>query len=128
MYLEGCNLEDGPGGTAPYFNAITDAVNMGLLELRVVQEAVKPLFYTRMRLGLFDPPTTNPYAKLDAKEVVQSQQHRDLSLSTAMRSFVLLKNTNKFLPLPPNKKYGIVSVGISIVILILYCFTEENRL
>ena len=30
-----------------------------------VRENVKPLFYTRMRLGEFDPEDMNPYTKID---------------------------------------------------------------
>ena len=65
----GCNLEDGPWYGNPMYNGITDAVKQNLLNISTVRESVKPLFYTRMRLGLFDTPTFNPYAKLDPKKV-----------------------------------------------------------
>ena len=107
----GCNLEDGPGGTDPYLLAISDAVKQGKLNESVVREAVAPLFYTRMRLGLFDPPNMNPYAKLDPATIVQNAWHRELSILTAMRSFVLLKNSQNFLPLKTGHKFGTLAVS-----------------
>lgn len=35
--------------------------------------------------------------------MVQSEQHQNLSLQAAMRSFVLLKNADSFLPLKPSQ-------------------------
>lgn len=78
-----------------------------------VREAVKPLFYTRMRLGLFDPEAMNPYADLDPAKVVQSEEHRQLSLDTAQRTFVLLKNDGEFLPFKPSRKFTKIAVSSS---------------
>ena len=110
MFHLGLNLEDGPYGRAPYLDGIVDAVKQGKLSEITVREAVKPLFYTRMRLGLFDPIDMNPYANLDPSVVVQSEAHRKLSIITAMRSFVLLKNDHGTLPLDKNKVYNKVAV------------------
>ena len=111
MFSTGTNLEDGPKHVDPFYLAIPEAVTKGLLNESTVRESVKPLFYTRMRLGLFDPPAMNPYAKLDPSAVVQSEDHRRLSLETAMRSFVLLKNSESFLPLKWGQKFGTVAVS-----------------
>jgi beta-glucosidase len=106
----GCNLEDGPCcGLAPDFLAIADAVTMGLLTEEEVREAIKPLFYTRMRLGQFDPPEMNPYAALDPLDYVQSAAHQGLSLSAALKSFVLLKN-ERTLPLAEGTKFGKIAI------------------
>lgn len=51
----------------------------------------KRLFYTRMRLGHFDPPHLNPYSSINSS-VVQSPLHREAAIDTATKSFVLLKN------------------------------------
>lgn len=104
----GTNLEDGPYQMT-YFSYISKAVAQGKLSEAVIRKAVKPLFYTRMRLGLFDPPGLNPYASLDPDNVVQSPRHRSLSLLSAMQTFVLLKN-NAFLPLPTGKTWNVVAV------------------
>lgn len=65
---------------------------------QMLRDRVRPLFYTRMRLGEFDPPAMNPYSSLDLS-VVQSPEHRNLSLEAAVKSFVLLKNVRGTLPL-----------------------------
>lgn len=106
----GTNLEDGPNHVEPFYLAIPEAVKQGLLNESTVRESVKPLFYTRMRLGLFDPPAMNPYTKLEPSAVIQSEAHRRLSLETATRSFVLLKNSESFLPLKRGQTFGTVAI------------------
>jgi len=105
----GCNLEDGPPVIPAEYRGITNAVLQGLLTEDEVREAIKPLFFTRMRLGQFDPPVMNPYATLDPLDYVQSDAHRNLSLFAAMRSFVLLKNNN-LLPLPAVTKFNKLAI------------------
>uniref|UniRef100_A0A2C9LMB7 Fibronectin type III-like domain-containing protein n=1 Tax=Biomphalaria glabrata TaxID=6526 RepID=A0A2C9LMB7_BIOGL len=94
----GCNLELSNNLLNPDYLYIVDAVHQGKLTEALVRERVKPLFYTRMRLGEFDPPDNNPFAKLDSS-VAESPEHQALALEAAMKSFVLLKNRNNFLPL-----------------------------
>ena len=92
------------------FIAKAEAIKQGYLMEEVVRDRVKPLFYTRMRLGEFDPPEHNPYTKLDLS-VVESKQHQELALHAAMQSFVLLKNKNGFLPLK-NSVYNKIAVSV----------------
>ena len=87
----GVNLELSNMKDVVYLH-ITEAVEKKLVSLEDVFELVRPLFYTRMRLGEFDPPARNPYSKLDVDDVVESQKHRDLAVEAAVKSFVLLKN------------------------------------
>jgi len=74
------------------------AVDKTLLSEAIMRERVKPLFNTRMRLGEFDPPSMNPYATLDPTDVVESDEHRQLATEAALKSFVLLKRQESFLP------------------------------
>ncbi|NXH96811.1 XYL2 arabinofuranosidase, partial [Pachycephala philippinensis] len=119
----GCNLELSYGMRNNVFMHIPQALAMGNITLQVgegsgtrgcscqaqlrcwvggspqmLRDRVRPLFYTRMRLGEFDPPAMNPYSSLDLS-VVQSPEHRNLSLEAAVKSFVLLKNVRGTLPL-----------------------------
>ncbi|NXY00346.1 XYL2 arabinofuranosidase, partial [Centropus bengalensis] len=121
----GCNLELSYGMRNNVFMRIPQALAMGNITLQVngrewgwepglrppsttevlvsgssqtLRARVRPLFYTRMRLGEFDPPAMNPYNALDMS-VVQSPEHRNLSLEAAVKSFVLLKNVRGTLPL-----------------------------
>lgn len=73
-----------------------EAVQQGKLTEDKVREMVSPLFYTRMRLGEFDPPEMNPYNNLTSAEV-ETEEHRALAEEAALKSFVLLKN-NGVLP------------------------------
>ena len=82
----------------------------GFLTVDDVVENVKPLFYTRMRMGEFDPPEMNPYNKI-TMSVVMSPEHRKLAIKSAQKSFVLLKNKDKILPL----KYLYDKVAVSML-------------
>lgn len=103
-----------------------DAVKTGKLKESVVRESVKPLFYTRMRLGEFDPLTMNPYNFLDISSL-QSVSHRNLTLEAAIKSFVLLKNKNQCLPL--NWHWQNIAVSFIIIIIDLrgfHCVSNFN--
>ncbi|NXJ13842.1 BXL6 xylosidase, partial [Odontophorus gujanensis] len=94
----GLNLELSYGMRNNVFMHIPEALAMGNITLETLRDRVRPLFYTRLRLGEFDPPTMNPYNALELS-VVQSPEHRNLSLEAAIKSFVLLKNQQDTLPL-----------------------------
>ncbi|XP_067676794.1 uncharacterized protein [Haliotis asinina] len=103
----GVNLELAENLRQPFFTLITEAVRQGKLTEDLIRERVKPLFYTRMRLGEFDPPESNPYTKLNTS-TIESEAHKALAVEAAMKTYVLLKNVNNFLPL--TKKYN--SIGV----------------
>ncbi|KAK7108023.1 uncharacterized protein [Littorina saxatilis] len=94
----GVNLEISGNLTHNVMMNIGEAVKAGLLNETTVRERIKPLLYTRMRLGEFDPPSMNPYSTLDLS-IIQSPAHQALTLEAAMKSFVLLKNKDGFLPI-----------------------------
>ncbi|KAM7083433.1 uncharacterized protein J5F26_013810 isoform 1-T1 [Ciconia maguari] len=107
----GCNLELSYGMRNNVFMHIPQALATGNITLQMLRDRVRPLFYTRMRLGEFDPPAMNPYSSLDLS-TVQSPEHRNLSLEAAVKSFVLLKNVRGTLPLRardlPGKRLAVV--------------------
>jgi beta-glucosidase len=78
--------------------AIVNAVRKGLLPESVLDQALQRLFSARFRLGMFDPPSAVPYAKVTAAEN-DSEAHRQLALRVARETIVLLKNKDHFLPL-----------------------------
>ena len=85
-----------------------DAVKQGFLRETDLDTSVKRLFTARMRLGLFDPPESVPYAQTPESEI-DSAAHRELALKTARESIVLLKNEG-VLPFSANLK-NIAVVG-----------------
>ena len=84
------------------YQPFIDAVKQGLLTEADIDRSLKRLFTARMRLGMFDPPETVPYASTPDSEI-DSAEHRELALKTARESMVLLKNDG-VLPLSTNTK------------------------
>ena len=82
------------------------AHHKGLIDEATLDLAVKRLFRTRMRLGMFDPPEQVPYSAIPY-EVVNSPEHRALTLQAARESIVLLKNDGL---LPLSKEIGSIAV------------------
>ncbi len=74
-----------------------DAVNQGYLQESELNRALIRLFTARIRLGMFDPPSTVPYTQYPESDL-DSPAHRALALKLADESMVLLKN-NGVLPL-----------------------------
>ena len=101
------------------YTNITKAVQMGLLKETELKALVRPLFYTRMRLGEFDPPERNPYSKFVASEMVESFQHQNLATLAASKTFVLLKNEGNTLPVG-----GIHTLAVSYFKLPISCLKE----
>lgn len=91
----GCDLNC--GDTFPY---LPGSVQQGLIEEATLDRAVKRLFTTRMKLGMFDPEDLNPYTQIPL-EVNDSEAHRQLAIQTAQESMVLLRNVSQTLPLSP---------------------------
>ncbi len=84
-------------------DALLKAVKQGLLTTDDIDQAVKRLFTARMKLGMFDPPDSVPYAKTPLSEI-DSEPHRLLALQTGRESLVLLRNSGNLLPLAANYK------------------------
>lgn len=90
------------------------AINAKKLTEETIRSRVKPLFYTRMRLGEFDPPEMVPYTKYNMTEI-ESEAHRKLSVEAAVKSFVLLKSEPLFsLPLKVSKN---IAVSVHFILL-----------
>jgi beta-glucosidase len=100
---------DGPGKVTDNhdYKPYVEAVQQGYLPESAVDTALIRLFTARIRLGMFDPPETEPYGKIDKSEL-DSADHRALARRMANEAMVLLKNDG-VLPLKSAK--NIVVVG-----------------
>ncbi|MHB9294583.1 Beta-glucosidase [Pillotina sp. SPG140] len=100
----GCDLNC--GCTYPY---LTVAYKKGLVTEAAIDTALERLLRTRFKLGMFDPPEADPYSAISS-DVINCEKHRQLALTTAHKSIVLLKNDNNLLPLDDSPK-NILVVG-----------------
>ncbi len=78
--------------------SLSDAVIMGLISEEQIDTALVNLFTTRFKLGLFDANSDHPYTKI-GMDVVECEQHLQLTLEAARQSIVLLQNQQSTLPL-----------------------------
>lgn len=91
----GVNLECGD-----VYPALKEAINRGLITETEIDNALKVLFTTRFKLGLFDPDSLNPFMSV-SENVIDSKEHRQLAYEAAVKSVVMLKNSG-VLPLKNN--------------------------
>ncbi|HEY1987388.1 MAG TPA: glycoside hydrolase family 3 C-terminal domain-containing protein [Terracidiphilus sp.] len=75
----------------PGFNTLADAVHQGLVTEDLVTQAAERLYTARFQLGLFDPQGSNPLDKIPFTDAA-NEQHRQMALTAAEKSIVLLKN------------------------------------
>ena len=87
--------------------ALGSAVKRGLIKESDIDVSLKRLFTARMKLGLFDPDSMNPYAAIPFSEV-NSAAHHALALEAAHKAMVLLKNDKGILPL----KAGVKTIAV----------------
>jgi beta-glucosidase len=88
-------------------SAVLKAVQTGLLSSEDIDRSVRRLFTARMKLGMFDPPSSVPYSNIDIAEN-DTEPHRQLALKAAQETLVLLKNSDHLLPL--GAKYKTIAV------------------
>ncbi len=90
--------------------AVKEALTRGLLTMADVERADRHLLSLRFRLGEFDPPGRNPYAKI-TPAVIDSPEHRALAREVADEQVVLLRNNANALPLDAAKNKKVAVVG-----------------
>eukprot|EP00035_Acanthoeca_spectabilis_P013209 m.241957 g.241957 ORF g.241957 m.241957 type:complete len:820 (-) comp15831_c0_seq10:3608-6067(-) len=93
----GCDPSNQPPGCVS-FGALGEALQRGLVNQTQIDTAVGRTLRARFRLGLMDPPTRNPYSSIP-RSIVNSWKHRELAVTAAQRSVVLLQNRVQVLPI-----------------------------
>jgi beta-glucosidase len=98
----GCDLNCGS-----VYSVLAKSVEKGHITEKDIDQSLRRLFMARMRLGMFDPPEMVPYTSISIKSVC-CDAHRAVNREIARESMVLLKNSNKLLPL--SDKTGSIAV------------------
>jgi len=101
----GTDLNCGTGRLSTFAN-LAFALQFGMVSEDQIDAAVKRLFTTRFKLGMFDPAERVPYSAIPFSSV-GSEQHLELALHAAERSLVLLKNDG-VLPLKKDTKVAVI--------------------
>ena len=101
----GCDYDD-----EHYRDAIPKAVRAGLVSEEVVNRALSRVLRVAFRLGAFDPPEMVPYSKIPAA-VIDSPEHRQLSLRAEREAIVLLSNKDGLLPLDKGRIKSAAVIG-----------------
>jgi len=101
----GTDLNCGTGRLSTFAN-LDFALQTGMVTMENIDTAVKRLFTTRFKLGMFDPQEQVPFSKI-SMAVVGSAPHQALSLQAAEQSLVLLKNDGT-LPLQRGTKVAVI--------------------
>ncbi len=90
-----------PGGTA-YADGLKKALDLGMLEPALIDDAVRRVLRQKFRLGLFE----NPFTSEEAIEL-NTDAHRAVAREAAENSVVLLKNDGA-LPLKPGGTLALI--------------------
>ena len=90
-----------------YFKYLKKQVEEGLVDIQLIDDAVRRVLKVKFMLGLFDDPYRycNPERE---KRYVYAPEHLEASLEMAKKSMVLLKNDNQVLPLKKGEKLAVI--------------------
>lgn len=92
---------------------LVDAVKQGLISEKDLDVSLRRLLGILMRIGMFDPAGTQPYASI-GREVIECDDHKAHALRMARESIVLLRNNRNILPLDSTRTRRILLVGPNI--------------
>lgn len=108
----GCDMECETCETEQllYDKYLPGAAEKGYISEAEIDIAVKRIFRIRFLLGEFDDENLNPYNNIPESKL-DSKEHRELALTAARESIVLLKNENNILPLDASKIGSIALIG-----------------
>jgi beta-glucosidase len=103
----GVNMEMSFNATV-YLKNLANAVKQRQVSVKEIDDMVRPLLETKIKLGLFENPFVD---EAKVKSTFDNPQHRDAARIAAARSAVLLKNQNNLLPLSKTAYKKIAVIG-----------------
>jgi len=106
-FSAGVNMEMGLGSTA-YGTTLPESLKAGRITIRQLDDAVRPILETKIRLGLFEHPYVDEAL---AKTILNDPDHRTEAMHSAERSAVLLRDDGGLLPLQASRYKSIAVLG-----------------
>ena len=99
-------------GDDVFVEPLRKALSEGKVPMADIDRAARNVLTARMRLGLFDDPSHNPYNRIPPS-VVGCAKHKELALQAAREAIVLLRNEGTMLPLKRERLRSLAVVGIN---------------
>lgn len=99
-----------------YRASVKEALDEGLISEKDIEEAIYGNFRVLLKLGMLDNSEKNPYTAIGVTDTISpwsKQEAHDLVREATLKSVVLLKNNNEFLPLKIEKIKSIAVIGPS---------------
>jgi beta-glucosidase len=90
-----------------YFKYLKKQVEEGLVDEKLIDDAVRRVLRIKFMLGLFDDPYKYCNEERE-KRLVYAPDHLEAALDVAKKSMVLLKNQNQVLPLKKGEKIAVI--------------------
>lgn len=90
-----------------YFKYLKKQVEDGLVDGKLIDEAVRRVLKVKFLLGLFDDPYRYCNEERE-KKMIYAPEHLNAALDVARKSMVLLKNSDKTLPLKKGEKITVI--------------------
>lgn len=90
--------------------AAKEAWDLGLLSETDVDTALRNMFRTKLKLGIYDKDGGNPFDRVSEKDL-DCEKHRDICRKVSREAVVLLKNTDHMLPLSEDQMKNAVLIG-----------------
>ncbi|MGN0294546.1 MAG: glycoside hydrolase family 3 C-terminal domain-containing protein [Lachnospiraceae bacterium] len=91
--------------------AAREAYELNLLTEEDMDQALRNMFRTKLRLGIYDKEGSNPYDRV-GEDDLNSRAHQEICRQVAWESMVLLKNQGNMLPLPlPDRENQVAVIG-----------------
>ena len=90
-----------------FIGTLTEGLDKGTVKMETIDRAVRRILEAKYKLGLFE----NPYKYNDVKREkthIYTPEHRAEARATAAKTFVLLKNDGKILPIAKKGKIALV--------------------
>ncbi len=86
---------------------LTEAIKLGKIELKQIDEACRRILEAKFKLGLFEDPYRYCDPERTSKDIF-TNEHRSFAREVAAQSFVLLKNEEEILPLEKNGTIALI--------------------